>query len=106
MDLILVMSICEDLGILLSAEMVAVKEIYDAAVEGTNRSLVIFNGELDRIRSGYYPSFFYPGLAKMAKEWLPQFCTAYYIHNFKGRSPGEQGTFLYAYSTVAPHRSA
>ena len=71
------------------AEMVAAKEVYDAVIEGTERPLVIFNGELDRIRSGYYPPFFYPGLAKMAKEWLPKFCTAFYIHNFKGRNPGE-----------------
>lgn len=70
--------------------MVAVKEVYDSTIQGTDRPLIIFNGELDRIRSGYYPSVFYPGLAKMAKEWLPQFCTAFYIHNFKGRNPGEQ----------------
>ena len=70
------------------AEMVAVKEVYDAKLQGTDRVLLVFNGELDRIRSAYYPAVFYPGLAKMAKEWLPQFCQAYYIHNFKGRTPG------------------
>lgn len=69
--------------------MVAVKEVYDAVIGGTERPLVIFNGELDRIRSGYYPPVFYPGLARMAKDWLPKFCTAFYIHNFKGRNPGE-----------------
>lgn len=69
------------------------KEVYDAVIEGSDRPLVIFNGELDRIRSGYYPPFFYPGLAKMAQDWLPQFCTAFYIHNFKGRNPGEHISF-------------
>ena len=69
--------------------MVAVEEIYAAKIKGTERPLVVFNGELDRIRSGYYPAVFYPGLAKMAREWLPSFCQAYYIHNFKGRKPGD-----------------
>ena len=70
-------------------EMVAVEEVYNKAIKGTSRPLLIFNGELDRIRTGYYPPFFYPGLARMARDWLPQFCTAYYIHNFKGSRPGE-----------------
>lgn len=69
-------------------EMVAVEEVYNERIKGTSRPLIIFNGELDRIRSGYYPPFFYPGLARMAKDWLTQFCTAFYIHNFKGKQPG------------------
>ena len=70
------------------AEMVAVEEVYNAAIKGTDRPLLIFNGELDRIRTGYLPAIVYPGLARMAKQWLPEFCTAYYIKNFKGRRPG------------------
>lgn len=35
-----------------------------------------------------YPSFFYPKLGSIAKEFLPKFETVYYIHNFKGRSGG------------------
>jgi hypothetical protein len=35
-----------------------------------------------------YPSFFYPKLGSMAKEFLPKFETVYYIHNFKGTSGG------------------
>lgn len=45
-------------------------------------------GELDRVRSGYYPSLFYPKVGKLAKTFIPQFTTAYYIHNFKGSRGG------------------
>lgn len=34
------------------AEMLVVEELYKGAVEKTARQLIIFNGELDRIRSG------------------------------------------------------
>jgi hypothetical protein len=32
--------------------MIVVEELYKEAVVGTDRNLIIFNGELDRIRSG------------------------------------------------------
>ncbi|KAH9533136.1 hypothetical protein CY35_18G035400 [Sphagnum magellanicum] len=35
-----------------------------------------------------YPSFFYPKLGALAKEFLPKFETVYYIHNFKGNAGG------------------
>ncbi|XP_062146697.1 protein LPA3 isoform X1 [Alnus glutinosa] len=69
-------------------EMLVVEELYKEAVENTARKLIIFNGELDRIRSGYYPPFFYPKLAKLSKTLLPMMETIYYIHNFKGRNGG------------------
>jgi hypothetical protein len=28
--------------------------------------MIMFNGELDRIRGGYFPAFFYPSLAKVS----------------------------------------
>ncbi|XP_075108744.1 uncharacterized protein LOC107821228 isoform X3 [Nicotiana tabacum] len=34
-------------------EMLVVEELYKAAVSNTSRKLIIFNGELDRIRSGF-----------------------------------------------------
>uniref|UniRef100_A0A6N2JYQ9 DUF1995 domain-containing protein n=1 Tax=Salix viminalis TaxID=40686 RepID=A0A6N2JYQ9_SALVM len=67
-------------------EMLVVEELYKEAVVETARKLIIFNGELDRIRSGYYPSFFYPKLASLLKTLFPMMETVYYIHNFKGRS--------------------
>ncbi|KAL4199349.1 hypothetical protein AMTRI_Chr03g50700 [Amborella trichopoda] len=69
-------------------EMLVVEELYNEAVVNTDRKLIIFNGELDRIRSGYYPPFFYPKLAKLSKTFLPKLETVYYIHNFKGRNGG------------------
>ncbi|XP_066329206.1 protein LPA3-like isoform X1 [Miscanthus floridulus] len=69
-------------------EMLVVEELYKEAVVGTNRKLIIFNGELDRIRSGYYPSFFYPKFAELSKTFLPKLDTVYYINNFKGVKGG------------------
>ncbi|GFP79337.1 hypothetical protein PHJA_000077200 [Phtheirospermum japonicum] len=69
-------------------EMLVVEELYKEAVVNTSRKLIIFNGELDRIRSGYYPPFFYPKLAALSQSLLPKMETVYYIHNFKGRNGG------------------
>ncbi|TXG54222.1 hypothetical protein EZV62_019478 [Acer yangbiense] len=69
-------------------EMLVVEELYKEAVVNTARKLIIFNGELDRIRSGYYPPFFYPKLAALSKTLLPMMESIYYIHNFKGRNGG------------------
>lgn len=69
-------------------EMLVVEELYKTAVSNTSRKLIIFNGELDRIRSGYYPPFFYPKLAALSKTLFPKMETVYYIHNFKGRNGG------------------
>ncbi|OAE26218.1 hypothetical protein AXG93_3457s1450 [Marchantia polymorpha subsp. ruderalis] len=78
-------------------EMIAVEELYRESAQATRRPLIVFNGELDRIRSGWchtynpfsdYPSFFYPKLGSLAKNFLPKFETVYYIHNFKGQSGG------------------
>ncbi|KAJ9556472.1 hypothetical protein OSB04_011086 [Centaurea solstitialis] len=69
-------------------EMLVVEELYREAVAATARQMIIFNGELDRIRSGYYPSFFYPKLAELLTTLFPKMETVYYIHNFKGRSGG------------------
>jgi len=67
-------------------EMLAVEQLHANAADG--RPIVVFNGELDRIRSGYYPAFFYPKIGKLAKNFLPGFDQAYYIHNFKGAKGG------------------
>ncbi|XP_050234731.1 protein LPA3 isoform X1 [Mercurialis annua] len=69
-------------------EMLVVEELYKDAVVNTTRKLIIFNGELDRIRSGYYPPFFYPKLAALLKTLFPVMETVYYIHNFKGLKGG------------------
>ncbi|KAK2973216.1 hypothetical protein RJ640_024503 [Escallonia rubra] len=68
-------------------EMIVVEELFKEAVVGTARQLIIFNGELDRIRSDY-PPFFYPKLGALTKTLFPKMETVYYIHNFKGRNGG------------------
>ncbi|XP_062224182.1 uncharacterized protein LOC133922741 isoform X2 [Phragmites australis] len=78
----------EDETFLVAYPYFNVNELYKEAVVGTNRKLIVFNGELDRIRSGYYPSFFYPKLAELSKTFLPKLETVYYIHNFKGLKGG------------------
>uniref|UniRef100_A0A5B7ALQ4 DUF1995 domain-containing protein n=1 Tax=Davidia involucrata TaxID=16924 RepID=A0A5B7ALQ4_DAVIN len=69
-------------------EMLVVEELYKEAVVNTARKMIIFNGELDRIRSGYYPPFFYPKLAALSRTLFPKMETVYYVHNFKGRNGG------------------
>lgn len=56
--------------------------------------IVIFNGELERIFSGYYPPLFYRRLARVASAKdggilaSPGSDATYYIKNFKGLNPG------------------
>lgn len=70
-------------------EMLAVEELHNYVEGSTKQPIIVFNGELDRIRSGYYPPFFYPKLGKLAKNLLPKVEGAYYLHNFKGRLGGK-----------------
>jgi hypothetical protein len=67
--------------------MIEVARLWDGAIAGTNRPLVIFNGDLDRLRSQYYPSFFYPKLAKVGEHFVPDVEAAFYVHTFKGAKP-------------------
>jgi hypothetical protein len=67
-------------------EMLTVEELH---AEVRDDPIVVINGELDRFRSGYYPSLFYPKIAEMSKTFIPKFEAVYYIHNFKSyRNPG------------------
>ena len=38
--------------VIVNVEMLVVEELYKEAVVNTSRKLIVFNGELDRIRSG------------------------------------------------------
>jgi len=67
-------------------EMIAVRELADQ--DDKQRPIVVINGELDRIRSGYYPAFFYPRLQGAMMGFLENFDQALYIHNFKGSRGG------------------
>lgn len=67
--------------------MIQVAELWDQAISSSERPLIIFNGELDRLRSNYYPPFVYPKLARVGKEFIPKVEASYYVHNFKGSRP-------------------
>mmetsp|Transcript_11192 Transcript_11192/g.28701 ORF Transcript_11192/g.28701 Transcript_11192/m.28701 type:complete len:117 (+) Transcript_11192:378-728(+) len=67
--------------------MVTVGELYEDTCRATKRPIVVVNGELDRIRSGYYPPFWARTEMQYLKGIVPQFMQAYYIHNFKGSKP-------------------
>jgi hypothetical protein len=41
--------------------------------------MVIVNGDLDRLRNGYYPSLFYPKLAKVTKSFYKNVQQVYYL---------------------------
>lgn len=70
------------------SEMVAVGELWQTAAAPRDMPIIVFNGELDRLRNGYYPALFYPKLARLSRELLPQLESCYYIHNFKGSKGG------------------
>lgn len=69
-------------------EIIAVDELHQKVAKAAGSPIIVFNGELDRIRSGYYPPFVYPKLGRLAKSFIPHFEPAYYIHNFKGSRGG------------------
>jgi hypothetical protein len=68
-------------------EMVETADLYDAAAAPTGRPIVIVNGELERIRSGYYPAWWSRTEMARLREFTPLFTQVYYIHNFKGSTP-------------------
>lgn len=68
-------------------EMVTVGELYEDTGLETGRPIVVVNGELDRIRTGYYPPFWARTEMQYLKRIVPKFTQAYYIHNFKGSRP-------------------
>ncbi|GIL78471.1 hypothetical protein Vretimale_17031 [Volvox reticuliferus] len=68
-------------------ELSAVYNLYDKVARDRKMPIIIFNGELDRVRGGYYPPVFFPEIAKFGQDLLPITTTAYYIHNFKGTRP-------------------
>lgn len=73
-------------------ELVAADKVCQIAKKsiekGKQITCVFFNAELDRLRSNYYPSLFYPNMARLSKDLIPDIQTAYYIHNFKGPTGG------------------
>lgn len=44
-------------------------DIPKVVAQAGNPPVVIINGNLDRLRNGYYPSIFYPGLSKVSTQY-------------------------------------
>ncbi|GHP07809.1 hypothetical protein PPROV_000655100 [Pycnococcus provasolii] len=64
-----------------SDELVQVMKLWKAHARRT----IIFNGNLDSIRSGWFP---WGDGKKLKEEFVPTIETAYYVHVFKGAVPG------------------
>lgn len=43
---------------------------------------MVVNGQLEHLRNGFYPPFFYPRLAAAMKGFLPRFDQAFFLHNY------------------------
>jgi hypothetical protein len=52
-----------------------------------SRAMIVFNGELEKLREGYYPPMFFRELARINEEWLPKMQTVYSVRNFRGSRP-------------------
>lgn len=46
--------------------------------------MIVINGNLDRVRSSYYPRIFYPGLYEAKERFIKYFEPAYYIKPLPG----------------------
>jgi len=68
-------------------ELVAADKVWQFA-KGKQKAVIFFNAELDRLRSNYYPGIFYPNMARLSRDMIPQVESVYYIHNFKGSQGG------------------
>jgi len=72
-------------------ELVATDKVWkhiQGSKDADGKTLVIFNAELCRLRSDYFPALFYPEMARLSKEMIPAIETVYYVHNFKGVGSG------------------
>ena len=58
-----------------------VNEWIDLANLNTNAIVIVINGNLDRLRNGYYPSIFYPTLTKVTNTYYRSFIQAFFIQN-------------------------
>ena len=71
-----------------TSELVRTKELYDGERRrGTNRPVIVCNGELERTRSNYYPPFWNAAEMGPLRGFAREFEGVYFIANFKGSNP-------------------
>jgi hypothetical protein len=59
--------------------------------------IIIINGNLDRLRNGYYPWFIYPTLTKVTKEYYVNTVQAVYLSPI-AVGGARLGIFVYSYT--------
>ena len=69
------------------SELANTRDLYEDAVRGSGRPLVVCNGEMERTRSNYYPPFWNAGEMGPLREFARKFEGVYVIYNFKGSNP-------------------
>ena len=71
------------------SELVCTRELREGelARAGPARPIVMCNGELERTRSEYYPSFWNVGEMKPLRGFAREFEGVYFVHNYKGSNP-------------------
>ena len=70
-----------------TSELVRTKELYDGERRrGTNRPVIVCNGELERTRSNYYPPFWNAAEMGPLRGFAREF-EGVYFSNFKGSNP-------------------
>jgi hypothetical protein len=69
-------------------ELVAADKVWKSIENDEDKTMIFFNGELCRLRSNYFPGLFYPEMARLTREMIPEIETVYYVHNFKGTTGG------------------
>lgn len=57
--------------------------------------VIAINADLDKVRGGYYPRLFYPGLHAVKDRFLSRFCETYYLKMFSNG-----GTLLRRYPDI------
>lgn len=73
-------------------EYIQLEELHRGVVAPKGGTLIVFNGELFRLRTegltGYYPDIFFPKLAEARRRIMPQVTSAYYLKVFRGPPAG------------------
>ena len=57
----------------------AVDKVWGHIQNDEEKTLVIFNADLCRLRSDYFPALFYPEMARLSKDLIPAIETVYYV---------------------------
>jgi len=61
-------------------EWITIAKVYESSISIMNEvPLIMINGNLDRLRNGYYPSLFYPQLKAVTDSFYRKFISVYFL---------------------------